>query len=343
MPKSTFAATNVRTSGTSFPQLKLEAQGDHARLKLAEADPTYEWVHTLRKMKLSPVTGAPIMTTRKFGKGDDAEEREVYDLDFVGTPICFGNDDVLTDRGIDPDHCPICKATQDYPDLYDCISKPERKWAVHVFRYATKGKSTQPIEPLSVEVRVWRMSDNRYARVVSVLEEFAPNVDGDPMRVDITLGPCNNVKFQNYEVQGSPRCALASSQADWDRAEQIFAANHVEDLSPYCGRKADVKYVKNDLDEIIGKWRAAQGGGVQVQEPDFAGTLSNSLLDSAPTAAAPVQQAAPAAPVAPLSSLDDTIGSPSQEDETPAAAAPAAPQGAVTSFASLMDQITPKG
>ncbi len=346
MPKSTFAASNVRRSGTDFPTLRLEKQGDHARVKLMESDPTYEWVHTLRKMKLSPVTGRPVMKTIQVGKEGEKEDKEVFDLDFVGTPICFGNDDILEDKGVDVDHCPICKAAMDYPDLYDCVAKPERKWAVHVYRYATKGSTTQPIDPLSGEIRVWKMSDNRYARVVSVLEEFAPNVDGDPLRVDLTLGPCNNTKFQNYEVQGSPRCALANSADDWARAESIFASNHVEDLSPYCGRKADPKYVKSDIDEIIAKFKAAQGGGVQVAEPDFSNTLSNSMLDSRP--AAPVAAPAPAAPAASLSELDDTVGSPaSAQEEAPAAEAPvkteetvpATPQGGTPSFASLMDSI----
>ena len=331
MPKATFSTSNVRNSGTSFPTLKLENQGDYARIKLAEADPTYEWVHTLRKPRLSPVDGRLIMKTIEVGRDGNKEKKEVPDLEFVGTPICFGNDDVLSDRGVDPDHCVICKAAMDHPDMFD---KPERKWAVHVFRYATKGNGTQAVEPLQFEVRVWRMSDNRYARVVSVLEEFA-GAEGDPTKVDITLGPCNNVKFQNYEVQGSPRCMLAENPTKWAEAEQTFQGNHVDDLSPYCGRKADARYVKADIEEIVNKWRAAQKGAQPVAEPDFAGTLNSSMLDQAPSASAP------SVPTSSLSDLDSTVGSSESAPEEKVEKEEAAPamKGPTLSFDSLMDTI----
>lgn len=336
MPKSTFSTKNVRNSGTQFPQLKLEQQGGYARIKLAEAEPTFEWVHRLQRPKLSPVDGRVLYKTIEVGKGENKETKEVPDLDFVGTPICLGNDDILEDRGVDPDHCPICKAAMDHPDMFD---KPERKWAVHVFRYATKGNGTQPVEPIQFEVKVWRLSDNRYARVVSVLEEFAAQVDGDPLRVDLTLGPCNNVKFQNYEVQGSPVCALDKNPAKWAEAEETFRSNNAGDLSPYCGRKADPKYIRADIDEIKSKWMAANSGGAKVEEPDLSGTMSSSLLDTTPAVAAPA--AAPAAPSVSLDQLDSTIGGSAEtetEEEAPAAA-PEAPAKQTASFSSLMDEI----
>jgi hypothetical protein len=346
VPRMKFDPKKVRSSGTDFPTVKMEKKGDHIRLALAEPEPEFAWIHTLRRPKLSPVTGKLIYKTIDVGRGDNKEKKDVPDLDFVGTPICLGNLDVLEETGVDADHCPACKAALDYPDYF---YKPERKFAVHVYRYACKGNSPSPVDPLSVTILVWRLSEKRYAKVVSVLEEFAQN--GDPMTVDLILGPCENVGYQNYEIAGGSTCYLDQNPEDRKRAERTFESNNAGDLAAYCGRKAEPRFIRNDIQEILEKWKLAISGGQEPEEPDFAGSLADSgsaLLESA-TPAAKAPEAAS------LDELDDTVGASTEEPakpaEKPAApkAAPAAkkaePAPAATSekkefsFASLMDDL----
>jgi hypothetical protein len=317
MPKIGFASSNVRSSDTKFPAVKLTS-GEYWRVVIAEPEPTFEWVHQLRKPKLSPVTGK--LQERKITTRD-GEERMVPDMEFVGSPICLGNLDALEDRGVDPDHCPVCKAALDYPDFF---SGPERRFAVHVLKYGTKPGTPQVSPgPLNLETRVWRMSEARYAKVVSVIEEFAQ--DGDPRSVDIVLGPCTNQTYQNYEIAGSPNCVIRQSEENLRRAVETFQGNNAGDLSSYCGRKAERRYVESDIAEIVSRWRKAQGGGEAPAAPDFSGTLAASgagLLEGSGVAA-PAAAAAP--PAVDLSALDDTVGQAAPAEESPAPAQESAP------------------
>lgn len=338
MPKIGFASSNVRSSDTKFPTVKL-ASGEYWRIVIAEPEPTFEWVHQLRKPKLSPVTGK--LQERKITTRD-GEERMVPDMEFVGSPICLGNLDALEDRGVDPDHCPVCKAALDYPDFF---SGPERRFAVHVLKYGTKPGTPQVSPgPLNLETRVWRMSEARYAKVVQVIEEFAQ--DGDPRSVDIVLGPCTNQTYQNYEIAGSPNCVIRQSEENLRRAVETFQGNNAGDLSAYCGRKAERRFVESDIAEIVSRWKKAQGGGEAPAAPDFSGTLAASgagLLEGS-GAAAPA--AAPAAPQSlDLSALDDTVGtaqteeSPAQESTPAPAQESTAPKGPVQDFGDLLSSL----
>jgi hypothetical protein len=314
--------------------VKMQKLGEYIRLTLAEPEPSFEWVHQLRKPKLSAVTGKLVYKTIEIGPTGNKEKKEVPDLDFVGQPICLGDLDTLEETGVDAAHCPICKAALADPDAF---SKPDRKFAVHVFRYACKGNTPQPDGSGNVSVLVWRLSEKRYAKVVSVLEEFAQN--GDPMSVDLVLGPCDNVGFQNYNIEGGKLCFLNQDPKDRERATRQFETNNAGDLAPYCGRKADPRYLKSDIEEIQAKWAQANSGGAPVEEPDFEGTLADSgsaLLESS----TPAKEEAPAAP---LTELDDTVGA--STEETPPAkeqvpATSGAPAKEKFSFESLMDGLT---
>lgn len=347
MPKIGFDSANVRNSGTSFPTLKL-AQGEVARVVLAERQPTFEWTHRLSKPKLSPVTGKLITKDIQL---KDGTKRTVPDDEFVGNPICLGDSAILADRGADPDHCPICKAALDYPDWFQA---PERRFAVHVLKYATKSGSAQVTQPLSLTSLVWKMSENRYAKVVGVIEEFAPS-DGEgliPTKVDMALGPCTNGNFQNYDINGTPKCIVAENEENWKRAQETFDNNNAGDLSRYCGRPAEMRYVKNDVDEIISRWLKSQeaesgGNSAQYSAPDLSDTLATSGAGLIEGRAGSSQ---PEAPTADLSSLDDTIGSSSTEsgsglDEFKPAEQPGAsntPANTVVDFESLLGDLGSK-
>lgn len=294
MPKLTFSSDNVKKSGTDFPRVKLE-QGATWRIVVIEKEPTYAWTHRMVKPKFSPVTGRMQMKeiTRRSG-----EKVEVPDLDFVGSPICHGNIDVLDDKGVDPDHCPICREYTKNPEQF---SAPERRFAVHVLKYATKAGGAQLASPFSVESRVWVMSENRFAKVTQVITEWG----GDPTQVDLVLGPCNNAGFQNYEIAAGQRCEMRSGPDADDRlrrAVETFRENHVEDLEPYCGRQTELRWINSDIDDIKAAWRKAAGGGTEPAAVDVSNTLDTSLLDSVGT------KSAKEAPTADLSQLDDTVG-----------------------------------
>lgn len=330
MPKATFTLDSVKKSGTDFARVKL-GQNEIWRVVVIEKEPTYAWTHRLQKPRFSPVTGEMLMKTVERRNG---EKISLPDLDFVGAPTCLGTLEVLDDKGVDPAHCPACDAALKSPEQF---TQPERRFAVHVLKYATKSGSPQISQPFSVETRVWVMSENRFAKVTQVITEWG----GDPTSVDLVLGPCNNAGFQNYEVAAGAVCEMRADSERLKRAAETFRENNAGDLEPYCGRVTDRRFIEQDIDDVRAAWKKAQGGAAPAPV-DTSGTLDSSMLD---TLAAPAAQ--PAAPAGePLSALDDIVGGTSEPAAAPAEvaaavpsspAAPAAPKGEDMSFEDLLN------
>jgi hypothetical protein len=290
MPKATFTTDHVKRSATDFPRVKL-GQNETWRLVVIEKEPTFAWTHRLQKPKFSPVSGAMLMKTIKRRSG---EEISVPDLEWVGSPACFGNLDALAEKGIDVDHCPMCKQAHENPEQF---SAPERRFAVHVLKYATRQGTSQLTSPFSVETRVWIMSENRFAQVVAKITEFG----GDPTRVDLILGPCINASFQNYEIGVGQNCEMRADADRMKRAADTFKENNAGDLEPYCGIVKERRWVESDIEDVITAWRKASLGGSAPAPVDVSGTLDSTLLDSVSSPKSP--------PAADLSQLDDTVGS----------------------------------
>jgi hypothetical protein len=276
MPATTFGADKVRKSATSYPKLKLD-KGQIARIVCIEKGPVYEWVHSLNKPKISPVDGKPKMIWVKK-KGSD-EQYQDHDMEFVGTPICLGDPDVLEEKGVDPAKCPACRLAAET----DYLKPPSRRFAIHILQYETKPGTPNLITPFSVRCLAWVMSEGRFTQVTQVLSEFATEgEDPDPRKVDLILGPCENQAFQNYSIKAAQACALVASKDNLTRGMETYKENQADDLSPLCGRKADLRYLTNDLSDIQETWHKIRNGGPsQVVEADVTDSLDSSLLDSA--------------------------------------------------------------
>lgn len=321
MPATTFGADKVRASATSFPKLKLD-KGQIVRLVCIEKGPTFEWVHNLNKPKVSPVDGKPKMIWVKK-KGSD-EQYQDHDYEFVGTPICLGDPDILEEKGSDPAKCPACKLAAET----DFVRPPARRFAIHVLQYETKPGTPNLTTPFSVRCLVWVMSEGRFTQVTQVLSEFATEgEDPDPRKVDLILGPCENQAFQNYPIKAAQQCALTMNQENLTRGLTTYKENHAPDLGAYCGRKADLRYLTNDLSDIQETWHKIRSGSAPVvMEADVTETLDASLLDSVDTSGFQAQKADakpgegdPLNEFKPGGSLQDVPGS-TDEEAVPASA-----------------------
>lgn len=277
MPATTFGSDKVRQSSTSFPKLKL-AYDEVVRVVCAEPGPTYEWIHSLQKPKISPLDGKPKMIWVK--KRNSEDQVQDYDMEFIGTPICLGDPDVLEEKGVDPAKCPACKLAGDT----DYVKPPVRRFAIHVLKYETKPGTPNLVTPFSVRCMVWVLSESRFSEVTQVLSEFATDgQDPDPRKIDLILGKCESAAFQKYNIKAAQACALTASKENLARGVETYKENHAPDLSPFCGRKADLRYLTNDLSDISEAWHKINSGSTgQVVEADVSDTLDSSLLDSDP-------------------------------------------------------------
>ncbi len=272
MPKVTFSSENkVKTSNYDYPKLKLE-KDEKALLVLLE-DPEVEYVHTLRKPKLE--NGKPVMKTETR---KDKSTYETYDLQFLSRPLCKGDFTILQDKGIDPKNCPMCKLAQENSEYTEA---PQRRYAMHVIRYRTKGTGYDLINPFSVELLVWSFTDRYFNQLIDFKEEW-----GDLRKHDIKM-ECTNKMYQNFDIQVASK---AQWLADEDRKKLVkttLKENKLEDISIAIGQRKEDKWIKEDIEAIREAWSAVKGnaqsddGWYQEDEDDdeLAADL-NSVLDS---------------------------------------------------------------
>lgn len=245
MAKMSFKSDNKANDAASFPKLKLD-QDETARIVLFE-EPEAGYVHNLRAPKM--VNGEVQYQTVQTKNGPD---RQMV-FDFIGNPICMGNESVLADRGIDPNNCPACAAAKNEPDMFQA---PKRRFAVHVFQYATNG-TNKPTKNFQGAVKVWAFTDQKFGELVDILEE-AP--DGDMTKIDLILGPCENKLFQKFKIIHSNQVKYRESEASMAAFEEIISENRAKDLSLFLGRPVKKKeYLEDDLDKVRVRWKAVNG------------------------------------------------------------------------------------
>lgn len=248
MPKIDFSQENKAAIGENFPKLKL-AKDEQARLVCIE-QPDYEFVHNLKAPKL--INGKPVMEKVTTKDGGSYEKME---MDFIGRPICHGTLEVLKDKGVDPKNCAAC----DVSTKGDEITPPERRFAMHVVKYATKPGSAEIQEPFSVQIVIWSFTDFVYNKLADLAKEW----DNNLMKHDLII-KCTNATFQNYELSMVPRSAWTENQERINLVKTTFAANQAKDLSAYCGRKSTAEWFKQDVEKVRARWRQLQSAGTDV-------------------------------------------------------------------------------
>jgi hypothetical protein len=257
MAKMSFTSENKSASQEQFPRLKL-VQDETARIHIYEA-PDVGFVHNLRMPTL--VNGMP-----KYKSGPKGEEME---FDFVGNPICLGKADILQDRGMDPKNCPACKAAEANPDQFQ---RPKRRFAMHVFQYATNGTS-KPTKTFQGSVKIWAFTDQKFNEIADLRDE-APNKDIS--KIDVILGPCENQVFQKYKIISSSNVKKDESERNQELFDEITEENKVADLEPFLGRVVKkVEYLEDDLDKIRARWRVVNGQASETNSDNLVGAERN--------------------------------------------------------------------
>lgn len=244
MPKVTFSSENkVKTSNYEYPKLKL-IKDEKALLILLE-DPEVEYVHTLRKPKLE--NGKPVMITKSR---KDKTTYEANDLQFISRPLCKGDYTILEDKGLDPKNCPMCALAKENSEYTDA---PQRRYAMHVIRYRTKGSGYDLINPFSVELLVWSFTDRYFNQLIDFKEEW-----GDLRKHDIKV-ECTNKDFQNFDLQVASKAQWLEDKDRENIVKSTYKENKLEDLSIAIGQNKEDRWIKEDIESIQEAWNAIKG------------------------------------------------------------------------------------
>lgn len=275
MPRVQLSAENKRTSQYEYPKLFLD-RGERARILVIEPEPMVEYVHDLRAIQV--VNGRVVMeTVQRYGKDEEAPK-----YDFVGRPLCLGDLNVLDAKGADPDGCPACAASVES----SAVEGPKRRFAMHVVQYTTAGGSFNVAEPFSAKLVVWAYTD----RIFNQLADFAAPESqggwGDLKKHDLLLGPCENKKFQRFDINVAPNAAWLKDDSRKSYIKELYQSNQAQDLSVLIGRRVTAEQMREDLQRVLDRYRAAYGGTdvdqltatAEIESMDL-----DTLLDDAPT------------------------------------------------------------
>ncbi len=240
------AENKVATTNYDYPKLKLKV-GERARIMVGLEDPIVEYVHTLRKPQV--INGVPQMETAKDRKG---QEYQTNVMDFVSRPLCIGDKTILESKGSDPKNCPMCKLAQDHPDM---TKPPQRRYAMHVIRYRTKGGTTEVATPFAVEVLVWAFTDTVFNKIVDAAEEF-----GDLRKHDLLLGPCQAPEhFQKFDISPAAKAAWLESADRKALTLDTWKNNLIPDLTIAAGSSKQKQWIEEDVQTILDAWGEVSG------------------------------------------------------------------------------------
>lgn len=263
MPRVEFTEENkVATTNYDYPKLKMK-KDEKARILLLEA-PLREYVHTLRAPAIKD--GRGVMENKQKKNGEPYQIRK---LDFLSRPLCLGDEATLAKDGLDPAHCPMCKLAKENPDMTDA---PQRRYAMHVIRYATKGGTFDPITPFSVQVLVYAFTDKVFNQIADFKNEW-----GDLRKHDLTL-VCTNEDFQGYDLSVAAKAAWLESKERQNLVLEAFKNNQIPDLSIACGQKKEMRWIEQDINTIREKWAIVSGESTDALDAlDNGGSLNDGL------------------------------------------------------------------
>lgn len=261
MPVADFTPEFKRTADNDFDRLKLKLN-EKARIVLLEK-PTYAWVHTLRAPKI--VSGRAVKVEKKRG----GETIMDFDMDFIGRPLCLGDEGILHDDGVDPKNCPVCKRAKEA----DEVLPPERRFAVNVIRYGLQRDGATLTDPFSCTSVVWSFPESTYNKLYGIAMEYKNR--GGLVGLDLLLGPCQAPEaFQKFEIMPGSESVWNLDDKLTDVVTKTFQNNRVENLEGACGRRTELRWLKDDLQKIADRWKVAQGVG---DAPDYTGSDGASL------------------------------------------------------------------
>jgi hypothetical protein len=267
MARMSFSSNNRGAEIEQFPKLSL-ANKESARVVVIH-EPESAFVHNLRAPKLI--------------NGEVQYKGEEMDFDFVGNPICLGDENIVQERGLDVKNCPACKAYQDFGA--DQFSLPKRRYATHVFQYQTNGTTKAPNNGEGT-VKIWAFAPQKFNELIDIYETANDESDNPvgPQDLDLLLGPCENAMYQKFKIIQSAKVAWKLNDSTKQRFEDAVASNKSKDLYRYIGRKMGKEFMTDKVDEVRRKWAQAKGQSGEsnsdgLPERDLNAGLANILSD----------------------------------------------------------------
>lgn len=287
MPLVSFSSENKIQQDTSYPLLKL-GHAERALIAVIEAEPTVEFVHTLR----APAVGPDGRVIKEERENKNGEKYTTPKMEFFGQHLCFGDFSVVSDKGTDPENCPTCRAAVEG----DGVEAPKPRYAMHVIRYGLKPNSWEVRDPFSVSLEAWVFPASKFNSLVDLASDW------NLQEHDVKLGPCENKDFQKFDINVSSKAEWRLDESRVQIIKDTYKNNKAPDLSALIARKVDKTRALEDINRVAERIAQAYNTSTATDEhpavsntesaADIAASVFSS--DKPSTSAEPASETAPA-------------------------------------------------
>lgn len=255
MPKVSLTQENKQQQNTQYPKLTLE-HGERALIVLIETEPEQEYRHILEAPEIGP-DGKVLKEERKKKDGSPYETTK---KEFVGQHLCFGDFNVMSEKGADPDNCPTCAAAKENDGIG--LAKPH--YALHVIKYSLQPGGWTLRDPFNVECLAWVFSPSRLNTLIDFATEW-----GNLMEHDLKLGPCENKGYQKYDINVANSAQWLLDEKRKDFVAQTYVNNKTDDLSALIARRITKPQALEDIQKVLERYEQLTNPGSKVTVPDL--------------------------------------------------------------------------
>jgi hypothetical protein len=279
MPLIDFDESERGQASWDYPRLKLKVR-ERARVNVIDKAPLAEYVHVVRAPQI--VNGRPVT---EIVESRDGTKIEGVRQEFLARAICLGEYTTVREQGMDTSECPLCAAAERHPDAF---RPPERRFAVHVVRYALREGGFEVTEPFSATLQAWAFPQRTFDVLIDIIREH-----GSLREHDLLLGPCENEVFQKYDIRAARTAAWLETESRKEFVAALYKNNRNPYLDTIIGRRVSHPEAERYVQQVLERHRIAFGSSSSV--PDEA-EVSSALEEVAST------------PTAPAGVVDELIG-----------------------------------
>jgi hypothetical protein len=255
IPKVPLTPESKVQQSSDYPRLTLD-YGDRALIVCIEPEPVCEFRHVLEAPEIGP-DGKVLKEERKTQKG---EPYEATVKEFIGQHLCFGDFNVMSEKGADPDNCPTCAAAKENDAVYAAKSH----YAMHVIKYSLQPGGWILRDPFNAECIAWVFSPTRLNALIDLAVEW-----GDLRQHDLKLGPCENKKYQKYDINVAKDAQWLVSEERKQFVAQTYANNQAEDLSALIARRITKAQALEDIQKVLERDAQLTNPGANTAVPDL--------------------------------------------------------------------------